>query len=529
MSVRLHDVQTGLRLVRGLPAYFRSGLSHEQALAIVRRRLSRRAEDFLALMRQAVYDRPASPFARLLGLAGCDYGDLQGLVQREGLEAALGILFRRGVYLNPDELSGRVPVRRGNTSFEVSLAALRNPHAGHQLPTTSSGATAKATGGELILDLKALEEQEIDRRLAFDAERTAGAVKASWSVPGSSSITFMLLCTAHFGEPPARWFTHVDPGAIDARYRHSANAIRWAARALGHRFPRPEWVRIEEPLPIARWLASVLASGRKPYLATSPSGAARLAQSALAAGIDIAGSHFSLRGEPVTGARAAEIERAGVTHTTLYGTTECGLVAQSCLARAHVDEVHLHSDLHALLQVPEGEGVAALPAGAILMTSIRPRARVVLINTSMGDSAICTRRACGCAMADYGWDTQLHTIRSFEKLTAMGMTFADAEVAPILELRLPARFGGTGLDYQLQEQEHDAGRARLALVIHPQVGPLDEAQVVTAFLDDLARLSDTRRLMSLAWRSAGVVHVERRAPAVTGIGKVLHFRAHRPS
>lgn len=528
MAVQIRDIQTGLRLLRALPSYLRSGLSHEQALAIVRRRLSTRAEDFLALMRQAVYRAPASPFARLLGLAGCDYGDLENLVQRDGLEAALGTLFRRGIYLSPDELSGRVPVRRGSASFEVSLAALRNPNAGRQLPTISSGATAKATGGELILDLKALEEQEIDRRLAFDAERTADAVKASWSVPGSSSITFMLLCTAYFGEPPARWFTHVDPGAIDARYRHSADLIRWAARVLGHRFPRPEWVRIADPLPIARWLVSVLTSGRKPYLATSPSGAARLCQAAAAAGLDIAGSHFSLRGEPATEARVAEIERAGVTYTTLYGTTECGVIAQSCLAREHIDEVHLHSDLHALRQVPDGEGIAGLPAGAILMTSIRPRARVILINVSMGDSAICTRRACGCAMADYGWDTQLHTIRSFEKLTAMGMTFADGEVAPILEQRLPARFGGTGLDYQLQEQEHDAGRARLALVIHPQVGPLDEAAVVTAFLDHLAAVSDTRKLMSQAWRSAGVVHVERRAPEVTGIGKVLHVRGRAP-
>lgn len=524
MPVQVRDIKMGVRLLRGLPGYLRSGVPHEEARVVVRERLRTRGEDFLDLVRRTVYAVAENPIGRLLALAGCEYGDLQRLVRDEGLEPALLALYRRGVYLSPDELTGRIPVRRGSATFETSLAACHNPYAGHHLPITSSG-SSKATGGELILDLKALEEQEIDRRLGFDAEGTADAVKASWSVPGSSSITFSLLCAAHFGQPPARWFTHVDPRTIDARYRLSAAVIRWAARVLGHRFPRPEWVRMDDPLPIARWLASVLRSSRKPYLATSPSGAARLCQAALGAGIDIAGSHFSLRGEPVTEARVAEVERAGVSYTTLYGTTEAGVIAQSCLARTVPDEVHLHTDLHALVQVPKNEGDTALPEGAMLLTSVRPRARIILLNASMGDAAICTQRLCGCPMASYGWGTQLHTIRSFEKLTGLGMTFADAEVSPILERLLPERFGGSAIDYQLQEEEVENGRARLALVIHPQVGPLDEAKVVETFLDGLARISDTRRLMSLAWRSAGVVRVERRPPDVTGIGKVLHFRS----
>ena len=314
-------------------------------------------------MRRSAYATAGHPIGRLLVIAGCEYGDLDHLVRKEGLEPALLALYRRGVYLTPDELTGRVAVRRGSSSFEMSVAACRNSAADHHLPQSSSGG-AKVSAGELTLDLKSLEEQEIDRRLAFDAEGTVDAVKASWSIPGTSSITFGLFCAAHFGQPPARWFTHVDSRSIDPRYRLSAALIRWAARVLGYRIPRPERVTLDDPLPIARWLASVLGSGRRPYLATSPSGAARLCQAALAAGIDIAGSHFSLRGEPVTDARVAQVHRAGLTYTTLYGSTEAGIIAQSCLAPAAADEVHVHSDLHAVVPVPEGADDAALPLAA---------------------------------------------------------------------------------------------------------------------------------------------------------------------
>ncbi len=71
----------------------------------------------------------------------------------------------------------------------------------------------------------------------------------------------------------------------------------------------------------------------------------------------------------------------------------------------------------------------------------------------MGDQAVVSERACGCPYQQLGWTTHLHGIRSFEKLTAAGMTFLDTDVIRVLEEVLPGRFGGIPSDYQLVEEE----------------------------------------------------------------------------
>jgi len=91
-----------------------------------------------------------------------------------------------------------------------------------------------------------------------------------------------------------------------------------------------------------------------------------------------------------------------------------------------------------------------LPSKALLVTSIYlPMAKLILLNVSLGDQAEIERRNCGCPVEKLGWSTHLHSIRSFEKLTAGGMTFVDADLIRTLEEILPARFGGGPTDYQL--------------------------------------------------------------------------------
>ena len=64
---------------------------------------------------------------------------------------------------------------------------------------------------------------------------------------------------------------------------------------------------------------------------------------------------------------------------------------------------------------------------------------------------------------------------------------------------------------------------RLRLVVDPRLGPLDHEALVDTFLDALARVSSTRRLMTLGWRAAGIVRVDRRQPLTTPAGKIMHF------
>ena len=80
----------------------------------------------MALVRRAVYERGDSPYRTLLREAGCEVGDLARLVQGAGVEGALQELLGRGVYLTVSEFKGRVPVRRGGTTFTVDPARFRN-------------------------------------------------------------------------------------------------------------------------------------------------------------------------------------------------------------------------------------------------------------------------------------------------------------------------------------------------------------------------------------------------------------------
>ena len=137
------------------------------------------------------------------------------------------------------------------------------------------------------------------------------------------------------------------------------------------------------------------------------------------------------------------------------------------------------------------------------------------------------QRTCGCPLESVGWKTHLHTIRSYEKLTAGGMTFLDSDIIRVLEQVLPARFGGGPTDFQLVEQEDDDGRPRLRLLVHPGLGELDSDQVADVFLNSIGGGSGVERVMELHWRQADVVRVERRAPIVEASGKVLHLHVER--
>jgi hypothetical protein len=168
-----------------------------------------------------------------------------------------------------------------------------------------------------------------------------------------------------------------------------------------------------------------------------------------------------------------------------------------------------------------------LPASTLLFSSLRPTAPIILLNVSMGDQAVVVRRACGCPLERLGWATHLHTVRSYEKLTAGGAAFLGADVIRVLEEVLPARFGGDPTDYQLVEEEAADGRPQLRLLVHPAVGPLEPAAVAEAFLEAIGGGTGAERVMGLMWRGAGLLRVERRAPLATGSGKVLHLRLDR--
>jgi hypothetical protein len=517
----ISDLGAAFAFLRSMPAFLRRPLTLEQAAASLRRRLAHRETDFLDLMDRAVYSDPGSPYSCLLAMAGCEQGDLKKLMSEEGLEGTLKVLARNGVFLTVDEFKGRRPVKRGSSSFTIRSQDLQSPISGPHLPAHTGG-----SGGAPSLvsyGIESMRDRAVNILLSMSAQKGESWVKAVWGVSAGSAPVVMRYSL--FGCPVARWFVQVRPDSAGLHpcYRWVSPAIRIAALIAGVDFPRPEHVPLTDPLPIARWMAEILRSGRVPHLYSFFSPIVRLCREAHDAGIDLRGARFTATGEPATAGRLAEVRAVGAEIAVDYGSVDAGgPVSQSCLCPEEPDDVHFFEDLHAVVQ-PDAEKGSALPPKALLLTSLRTASPLVLLNVSMGDQADLTRRSCGCPLDRLGWNLHLQNIRSFEKLTAAGMTFLDTDVVRILEEALPARFGGRSDDYQLVEEEDARGNTHIILAVHPRVGPVDETAVRTAFLDCIGSGRGAERIMSLQWRQSGFPHIERRIPALSGKGKVLHI------
>jgi hypothetical protein len=525
---RVRDVAgqlvAGAGLLSGLPGLLRSPMRPPRARQILRQRLDRRGADFLELLKRAVFGNEASPYLWLFRQAGCTHADVARIVARDGLEAALGALHRSGVYLTVDEMKGRQPVRRGAARFELDPAALRNPLTARHVPVQTGG--SRGERALIPLDVAWFRDRSVDVCLWLEAIGGFGWRHAALSVPGGMT-TNAYLEMASVGVPLDRWFTPVDlrSTGLDPRYRWSARLLHWTGRALGRPLPRSELVDVEDLLPIARWMADARRSGGTPHLLTVPSLVVRVCGAAAAAGIDLSGGRFLLSGEPTTRARLETIRRAGGHGTPRYGTMEAGPIGFGCTAPTAPDDVHLLLDLHAVIRVALDAGAHGAASDALLISSLRPTAPLVLLNASLGDVAELTPSTCGCPLEALGWATHLHHIRSFEKLTTGGMTFLDSDVIHALEEALPEQCGGGPGDYQLTETEDEDGWPRLELIVHPRVGPVDEPKAIEAFYTAIGRGVGAERLMALHLRRSRLLRVRREAPRMTPGGKIQHLHA----
>ncbi len=519
------DLVAGVRFLRRLPGYLRHPVGFEEARSILRRRLERREADFLSLLKHAVYDFVASPYRRLLAMAGCEYGDLEKLVTQDGVEGALGTLFRHGVYLTIDEVKGKRPAVRGGVAIAVNPGRLRNPGSAMHIPTRTSG--SRGSGTPVGIDLACLRDAAANFCAVYEAQGGVGWRHAVWSVPGGAAMN-QILRFSGFGAYPGHWFSQIDPAApsLHPRYRWSARVMRWGSLMAGIPLPIPIHVSLEDPLPIVHWMAGVLRAGGTPHLSTFASSAVRLCQAARVAGVDLRGAQFTMSGEPTTAARLAAVRRDGVGALPQYGSSEAGgTIAHGCLAPDAPDDMHFFHDLRAVIQPGPDGPVHGLRPTTLLFTSLRPTAPLILLNVSLGDQASLDRHACGCPLERLGWTTHLHTVRSAEKLTTGGMSFLDLDLIPALEEVLPTRFGGGPTDYQLMEEDSIDGHPQLTLLVHPAIGPLDPRAVREAFLNAIGPGRGAERVMALLWWDSGFLRVERRSPVFTPGGKILHLGA----
>jgi hypothetical protein len=315
----------------------------------------------------------------------------------------------------------------------------------------------------------------------------------------------------------------VDPAGppVPSRYRVSASLVHHVSRLAGRPLPAGQNVSLGNPEPIVRWMTGVLARGDTPHLDTFSGAAVELCRAALATGADLHGAHFCLVGEPLTEARLATIRSTGAAVVCRYSTSETGPLAGGCLRPRVVDDQHILDDGHAIIRAGDAQP-GTLPADALLVTSVPPTTSLVHLNVALGDRADLEERACGCPLESFGWARHISGIRSYEKLTAHGMTFLDADVIRVLEQTLPSRFGGGPNDYQLVESSRQDGRPLLILRVHPRVPASAPEEIASGFLEAVAAGGDPQRLMSQVWRDGRTIEVVREAPIASAGGKILH-------
>jgi hypothetical protein len=509
------------RFIGGLRGFVKNPITLESARKIISEKIQNREPNFLASVKHTIYEHESSPYLKLLKLAGCEYGDLERMVSSEGIEGGLKRLAEKGVYVSYEEFKRSKATVRGSKTFQFKESDFDNPLTLANLEIRSSG--SRSTGTQTTYDFKHLIDQSVYVPIIEQVLGTANSPKVIWLpiMPGSGP--FAVLVYIKIGEPVVRWFSPVVSRGIrpSLTNRMATAYIVNGSRLFGAKFPSPEYVPLDEAWRVAEAVASVLKQhGRCTFMAYT-SGAARVCHAAREKGINIAGAKIIVFGEPLTEAKAHEFEMVGTRAYSNYGFSEAGSVGFACFNPAHIDEVHLQQYAFALIQHQRPIRHADASVNAFLFSSLLPSSPKILFNMEPGDYGVIEKRECGCEWEKLGFSNHIYQIRGFDKLTGEGMTFIGTDFVRIIEEVLPARFGGSPMDYQMLEDEDEASHTRMSVIVNPRLRDIDEKALIEAILSELNKGTDSQRMMAKIWSEAGTLRVKRMIPFTTSSGKLM--------
>ena len=182
------DVYGLFKLIKGVPEFFKKRVTVNRAQELIKTDLDRRMERFLETVRNGIYDRPNSPYLKLLQLAGCEFVDLCDQVRRCGIEPTLARLAGEGVYLTVDEFKGKKEIVRGQHSFRVTPGSFDSCNASPGYRTQSSGTSNHPIRSFVSLDLLSIRIPMAC--VAFAAHELFSSVHAMFDsiLPGAGAI-----------------------------------------------------------------------------------------------------------------------------------------------------------------------------------------------------------------------------------------------------------------------------------------------------------------------------------------------------
>lgn len=507
------------RFITQLPSYLKKPVSFDQAKREIKDRLRRRNENFLRLAKQSIYENPNSPYIHLLKMAGCAYSDLVNGVERIGLEEMLQRLLEAGVWVSLDEFKGRKRIQRGNAVFQNKPYDFDNPYLKKGFGVYTGGTSGPSTRTRFDLDFMAA--RACYDRVMLDMLDLENVPMALWYpvLPASTGISNTLRY-AKAGHMPDRWFNMLigSRPRLSLETRLATNTIIRLSRWMGRPLPRPESLSLDQIDPIVDQLIAWLKKRGRCAFQSYVSQAVRVARASWERHPDLSGLVTIVGSEPLTRIKKREIEKTGAKVYHRYAATEVGTIAMGCGSPADIDEVHLMSDMVATIQPKD---IRSKEAGPLFFSSLHQVMPKILLNVQLGDSARVHHRTCGCEFEKLGFHTHLSMVRSHERFTSQGMAVPWLSLERIVDDLLTVKYGGTSLDYQWVEVEDEWGRTDLKLRISPDLGLLDEKDVIHDVLNELQKGGEGERVMSEMWRQSGIICVTREFPKPTKRGKMI--------
>jgi hypothetical protein len=504
------------KMALGLAAWARSPVEPDLE-GLVHRTFLNRESNFLNLLRAAVFANPANPYSKLLENAGCAYGDLEAMVRERGLDSTLRVLYEAGVYLTHNEFKGRTPVQRGTLSIELDPSHLANPVFSGVWETSSSGSRSTGSVTRRSLEYQVYREAQEHVLLSLHEFGTRLNVTLASILPATGGLR-RIVSHIRTGTPVDAWFPSGQDREDSQHYRAMTAMLIGELRMIGLPAVFPTYMPHNDYSPAAHWIAQQRANGRSAVVTGGVSPAVRVADAALAGGMDISGTLFVVGGEALTEAKRKVFERVACEVHARYTISELGQVGMGCREMTG-NCVHLSMDAVAAISRKRVAPLSGTEVDSLLFTSLLPTAATVMINVEMDDAGIIGETQCDCALRKLGFHQQIDRIFSYGKLTGHSMTLLGGDMLDILERRLPSRFGGAPTDYQLVERE---GRAQteIELRVNPRLS-LGSTDEVRRFV-----LGETRKLWGGAltagtWAQSESLRVVFEEPYLTGGRKVL--------
>ncbi len=490
-------------------------------VAAVRERFERRDVDFVMNVKRVIFDNPANPYHLLFRAAGCEYSDFAASIQRKGIEGTLADLHREGVYVAHDEFKGRKPIVRRGVEVQAAPKSFANPFV-----KTTLGGSSSGSSGAPVRAPKGLEARLYRRNYDYWVDLEFDLNKCAWAelkgiLPDTSGINSVLR-RSRKGRVDVAWFPAGGTWRDAWHFRLATYGMLMQARSMGYRPPFPRFLEPGDYSPVARWIAERRARGIPCASGGMVSVMARVAAAALDNGLDISGSKFSCGGEALTEGKRAVMDKAGVIPMPNYHINEIGVVGRSCAQMTDANRVHNFSDSNTAISYRRQAPLSDIEVESLLFTTLLPFTPILMINVEMDDSGVIVPARCNCSMSKMGWNREIRDIFSYGKLTGQGMTLVGTDVVRILEVALPAKFGGKPGDFQLVERE-GMNQTEMDLYVTPRLSRALPDAVYEHFFQEL-RGRQGGLPAEWQWRQSNGLRVVVAEPVATRTGKVHSLR-----